>query len=168
MLLKNENQIIRVLKSQGNKALVIDCIKRTMPKWVDGDSLSNYDDCGEDEMYERTDYPFGRELTQKEERIAQERFTTIAGVLPFIGNEQKRNQMIDMLKHYYMLKKKERPSQGGVLFYSFGSRSVRSCRHSSIGSSTAIVVVDARITKSSSVGMAMTTFHHLIAESSTS
>ena len=97
MLLKNKNQIIRVLKSQGNKALVIDCIKRTMPKWVDGDSLSNYDDCGEDEMYEQTDYPFGRELTQKEERIAQERFTMIAGVLPYIGNEQKRSQMIDFL-----------------------------------------------------------------------
>ena len=30
-------------------------------------------------MYERTDYPFGRELTPKEERIAQERFTMIAG-----------------------------------------------------------------------------------------
>ena len=100
MLLKNENQIIRVLKSQGNKALVIDCIKRTMPKWVDGDSLSNYDDCGEDEMYERTDYPFGRELTQKEERIAQERFTMIAGVLPYIGNEQKRSQMIDFLAEH--------------------------------------------------------------------
>ena len=97
MLLKNENKIIRVLKSHGNKALVIDCIKRTMPKWVDGDSLSNYDDCGEDEMYERTDYPFGRELTPKEERIAQEHFTMIAGVLPFIGNEQKRSQMIDFL-----------------------------------------------------------------------
>lgn len=100
MLLKNENQIIRVLKSQGNKALVIDCIKRTMPKWVDGDSLSNYDDCGEDEMYELTDYPFGRELTQKEERIAQERFTMIAGVLPYIGNEQKRSQMIDFLAEH--------------------------------------------------------------------
>lgn len=56
MLLKNENQIIRVLKSHGNKALVIDCIKKTMPKWVDGNSLSNFDDCGEDEMFERTDY----------------------------------------------------------------------------------------------------------------
>ena len=100
MLLKNENQIIRVLKSQGNKALVIDCIKRTMPKWVDGDSLSNYDDCGEDEMFERTDYPFGRELTPKEERIAQERFTMIAGVLPYIGNEQKRSQMIDFLAEH--------------------------------------------------------------------
>ena len=100
MLLKNKNQIIRVLKSQGNKALVIDCIKRTMPKWVDGDTLSTYDDCGEDEMYERTDYPFGRELTQKEERIAQERFTMIAGVLPYIGNEQKRSQMIDFLAEH--------------------------------------------------------------------
>ena len=100
MLLKNENQIIRVLKSHGDKALVIDCIKRTMPKWVDGNSLSNYDDCGEDEMYERTDYPFGRELTPKEERIAQERFTMISGVLPFIGNEQKRSQMIDFLSEH--------------------------------------------------------------------
>ena len=100
MLLKNENKIIRVLKSHGDKALVIDCIKRTMPKWVDGDSLSNYDDCGEDEMYERTDYSFGRELTPKEERIAQERFTMIAGVLPYIGNEQKRSQMIDFLAEH--------------------------------------------------------------------
>ena len=100
MLLKSENQIIRVLKSYGDKALVIDCIKRTMPKWVDGDSLSNYDDCGEDEMYERTDYSFGRELTPKEERIAQERFTMIAGVLPYIGNEQKRSQMIDFLAEH--------------------------------------------------------------------
>ena len=100
MLLKNENQIIRVLKSQGNKALVIDCIKRTMPKWVDGHSLSNFDDCAEDEMFERTDYPFGRELTPKEERIAQERFAMIAGVLPYIGNEQKRSQMIDFLAEH--------------------------------------------------------------------
>ena len=51
-------------------------------------------------MYERTDYPFGRELTPKEERIAQERFTMISGVLPFIGNEQKRSQMIDFLAEH--------------------------------------------------------------------
>ena len=33
MLLKNENQIFRVLQTQGDKSLVIDCIKKTMPKW---------------------------------------------------------------------------------------------------------------------------------------
>lgn len=100
MLLKNENQIIRVLKAQGDKALVIDCIKRTMPKWVDDVFLSNYVDCGEDEMFDRTDYQFGRELTPNEQRIAQERFTMISGVLPFIGNEQKRSQMIDFLAEH--------------------------------------------------------------------
>ena len=97
MLLKNDTTIIRILKSQGDKALVIDCIKRTMPKWVDDDSLSNFDDCGEDEMFECTDYHFGRELTPNEQRIAQERFTMISGILPFIGNEHKRSQMIDFL-----------------------------------------------------------------------
>ena len=100
MLLKNENQIIRVLKAQGDKALVIDCIKRTMPKWVDDVFLSNYVDCGENEMFDRTDYQFGRELTPNEQRIAQERFTMISGVLPFIGNEQKRSQMIDFLAEH--------------------------------------------------------------------
>ena len=100
MLLKNDTTIIRILKSQGDKALVIDCIKRTMPKWVDDDSLSNFDDCGEDEMFERTDYQFGRELTPNEQRIAQERFTMISGILPFIGNEYKRSQMIDFLAEH--------------------------------------------------------------------
>ena len=100
MLLKNDTTIFRVLKSQGGKALVIDCIKRTMPKWVADDSLSNFDDCGEDEMFERTDYHFGRELTPNEQRIAQERFTMISGILPFIGNEYKRSQMIDFLAEH--------------------------------------------------------------------
>lgn len=97
MLLKNENQIIRVLKSQDGKSLIIDCIKRTMPKWVDAASLSNFVDCYEEDLYEQTHYPADRELTQAEQRIAQERYTMIAGVLPFIGEERKRSQMIDFL-----------------------------------------------------------------------
>ena len=117
MLLKNDTTIIRILKSQGDKALVIDCIKRTMPKWVDDDSLSNFDDCGEAEMFERTDYQFGRELTPNEQRIAQERFTMISGILPFIGNEYKRSQMIDFLAEHqskqtirkYGYRKKKKP-----------------------------------------------------------
>lgn len=66
MLLKNESEIIRVLKSQDSKSLIIDCIKRTMPKWVDAASLSNYVDCYEEDLYEQTHYPADRELTQAE------------------------------------------------------------------------------------------------------
>ena len=34
-LLKSENIIVRVLEVHGGQVLIIDCIKRTMPKWVD-------------------------------------------------------------------------------------------------------------------------------------
>ena len=97
MLLKNNDTILRVLQSHDDKALVIDCVKRTMPKWVEKTFLSDYVECCDTEMYECTDYPAGRTLTQEERRIAQEHYTKIAGVLPFIHNEQKRSQMIDFL-----------------------------------------------------------------------
>ena len=100
MLLKNDTQILRVLQTQGDKSLVIDCIKRTMPKWIDSAALSAFTECSEAALYEQTQYPENRELTQEEQRIAQEHFTLIAGVLPFIGNEPKRSQMIDFLAEH--------------------------------------------------------------------
>lgn len=100
MLLKNENQIVRVLQTNEDKSLVIDCIKKTMPKWIDAAALSDYTECSEAVLHELTKYPVGRELTQEEQRIAQERYTMIAGVLPFVGNEQKRSQMIEFLSEH--------------------------------------------------------------------
>ena len=40
MLLSNENGMIRVLQTQGDRSLVIDCIKRTMPKWIAVEDLA--------------------------------------------------------------------------------------------------------------------------------
>ena len=100
MLLRNENNIIRVLASRDDKSLIIDCIKRTMPKWIENSLLSDFVECCETELFALTNYIAERELTQDERRIAQERFTLIAGVLPFIKNEGKRNQMIEALSEY--------------------------------------------------------------------
>ena len=97
MLLKNNDTIIRVLKSEEDKSLVIDCIKRTMPKWVMTSSLSDFEECTELVMYEETNYSYARQLSTQDQRIAQARFTMIAGILPFIGDEQKRSQMISFL-----------------------------------------------------------------------
>ena len=94
MLLINNDTIFRVLKPQEDKSLVIDCIKRTMPKWVLTSTLSDFEECTEMFLYEATNYPYTRKLSSDEQRIAQERFTLIAGILPFIGDEQKRSQMI--------------------------------------------------------------------------
>ena len=97
MLLKNEKGILRVLMQRDEKSLVIDCIKRTMPQWVLADSLASYEGCSDTELCERTAMPLDRQLSEEEKRIAQERFTLIAGVLPYIGDEDKRSKMIDFL-----------------------------------------------------------------------
>ncbi len=97
MLLSNGNEIIRVLQTKEDNSLVIDCIKRTMPKWIRRDELSNFVEFSEADLYYRTGMIQNRQLSQKEKRLAQEHYTLIAGVLPFIGNESKRNQMIDLL-----------------------------------------------------------------------
>lgn len=91
MLLKNDNQIIRVLMQRENKSLVIDCIKRTMPQWVQNADLVSFAPASELELYEVTGIFPNREPDAEEQRIAQERYTRIAGVLPFIGDEAKRS-----------------------------------------------------------------------------
>ena len=100
MLLKNDTIIIRVLKTQDGRSLIIDCIKRTMPKWVDTTSLLDYAQCSEADLYTQTGMIQNRELTPNEQRTVQERYTMIAPVLPFIGNEQKRSQMVDLLAEH--------------------------------------------------------------------
>ena len=97
MLLKNNTIIVRVLKTQDGRSLVIDCTKRTMPKWVDSTSLLDYAPCSEADLYTQTGMIQNRELTHSEQRIAQERYTMFAPILPFIDKEQKRSQMIDLL-----------------------------------------------------------------------
>ena len=55
-LLKSDNNIIRVLEIQGNKILIIDCIKQTMPVWVDFSVENNYSPCSDSDLMELTGY----------------------------------------------------------------------------------------------------------------
>ena len=53
-LLRSGDSIIRVLEVQGDRVLVIDCIKRTMPVWVEVAALETYSECTSDELSEVT------------------------------------------------------------------------------------------------------------------
>lgn len=96
-LLKNDNQIIRVLQTRDDRALVIDCVKRTMPVWITLSEISNYVDCTEEELYMKTNVEIHRKLNGDENKIAREKFTIIAGILPFVGDDKKRNFMITQM-----------------------------------------------------------------------
>lgn len=96
-LLKNNDIIIRILEELDEKVLIIDCIKCTMPKWVAKTELEDYVEVEESSLYELTNMDMHRELNGEENKIARERFSLIAGVLPFVGVKKKRSFMIEQL-----------------------------------------------------------------------
>lgn len=53
-LLKFKNGIVRILETTEDKVLVIDCIKRTVPKWCDVNTLAEYENCTEEELFMQT------------------------------------------------------------------------------------------------------------------
>ena len=53
-LLQSGDNIIRVLEICGDSVLVIDCIKRTMPGWVEIVALESYSECTIGELAEAT------------------------------------------------------------------------------------------------------------------
>lgn len=98
-LLKKNDTIIRVLQIKGDSALIIDCMKRTMPKWVSISLLSGYLNCTEAELLNDTDMLlFDLDMLDAESRkVVHEHYTLIAGILPFVGNKKMRNNLIDYL-----------------------------------------------------------------------
>ena len=85
-LLKRDNSIIRILEIQGDRVLVIDCIKRTMPRWMEKVELEPYSKCSSDELSEVTGIVMVDigSLGSEQRKVMYERYTMIAPILSFI------------------------------------------------------------------------------------
>ena len=95
-LLQYDGRIVRILDVKEGSALIINCLQRSMPKWVEQSELNDYSPCTEDELAEATgrsicDYD---SLDKLSRRIVHEHFTLIAGVLSFDSDDRKRCSMI--------------------------------------------------------------------------
>lgn len=95
-LLKKENSIIRVFEANEEQAFIIDCIKKTMPKWIDISFIADYVECSDDELLNVTNMQLWdyETLDAESRRFIHEHYTWIAGVLPFISDEKQRNKVI--------------------------------------------------------------------------
>ncbi len=98
-LWKRDGTILRVLEIQDGRMLVIDCIRCTMPVWKDGGELQGYEPCTEEMLREQTGIVLCEmeELDADRKKTAYERFTWIAGILPFLAEDGKRSRMIAAL-----------------------------------------------------------------------
>ena len=89
-LLRSDDSIIRALDIQPDRILMIDCIKRNMPIWVDAAVLESYSECTSDELFEITGFiPAEADALDADQRkIMYERYTMIAPILVFIAEHQ--------------------------------------------------------------------------------
>lgn len=95
-LLKYGDNILRVIDMKNDSALIVDCLHRSVPKWMPQSELNFYTHCPENELSfasKRTIVDYDS-LDKKSRIFAHEHFTLIAGILPFIGDEKRRCAMI--------------------------------------------------------------------------
>lgn len=81
-LLRKENEFVRVLKTNDENVLVIDCVKREMPKWVSVESLKDFSSCEESELLEHLNVSFAdeREISDRRRKTMNERYMMLQGI----------------------------------------------------------------------------------------
>ena len=95
-LLRSGDSIIRILEVQSGRVLVIDCIRRTMPVWVESEVLESYSECTSDELSKVTGFIVADvdDLDAEQRKIMCERYTMIAPILAFITDDKMRSRLI--------------------------------------------------------------------------
>lgn len=95
-LIKFNDTIYRVLAIHGEEVLLIDCIKRNMPKWWLLDEIGIYRDCTENELLEKANTVLEdiEEVEAESRSIAYQRYTIVASILPFVENDTARTEAI--------------------------------------------------------------------------
>lgn len=90
-LIKTEDGVFRILGVHDDAVFAIDCTKKTMPKYY---KYSFFENGSVIDSLHQTIIDFD-ELSPSERRIAQERYTIIAGAISVLDDPKQRNHMID-------------------------------------------------------------------------
>ncbi len=106
-LLKSDSSVIRVLEITQDKTLIIDCIKRTMPVWIDSTVLEDYFPCPAEDLYAATDFSVANidSMNAKQRKTMYDRYTLIAPVLPFIADDKMRSTIIRTISKNHKVSK---------------------------------------------------------------
>ncbi|MDO4354910.1 MAG: hypothetical protein Q4E13_00180 [Clostridia bacterium] len=90
-LIRLGREILRVLEFDESRALVINCTHKFMPKWMNQEELVGFESYSDETPPETVSL---ESLSPADKRIAHERYTLIAGILPFVGDERQRSAVI--------------------------------------------------------------------------
>lgn len=91
-VLKCGESIVRVLDIRENQVLIVTYPQKSVPLWINQEELKDYQPFKEEEIPSFP--PEFEKLSPDQRRIAHERYTLIAGILPFIGDERQRRSVL--------------------------------------------------------------------------
>lgn len=106
-LIRTHNTIYRILDATENEILVVDCIKLTMPNWIDEVTIASHEAITDEELCNVTDLclPDVEDLAPEDRMIMQHRFTMISNIIPVIGDTKKRSEEIGSVADQYHVNK---------------------------------------------------------------
>ncbi|MBP9000989.1 MAG: DDE-type integrase/transposase/recombinase [Lachnospiraceae bacterium] len=95
----HEDQIYRILIVKEDNCLVIDCKNNTMPVWKPVTTFWDASIMTDEELYTLLDFkPVEDDMVSPErKKVMHERYTMIAPVLSFIGDENTRSHVINII-----------------------------------------------------------------------
>ena len=103
VILKREKEIYRVLQCDGEKSLIIDCRKRSLPQWVTNDFLYGFKFIEEEELLGDLDVklPDIKELSQNQLKEMHLRYGSISSCLLKVDDEVERRLLIKRSSNEY-------------------------------------------------------------------
>ena len=98
-LFDNGQTIYRVLAENGERLLVIDCIKRTMPFWIKREDITSYTQIDESILYDKSGLKTIKEdeLSNRALATAHQRYSIIAAAVAVVADKKQRNDMINWI-----------------------------------------------------------------------
>lgn len=111
MLFKKEKdsiQTFRVLAIEKEKVLVIDCIKKTMPVWVEIEKLDDFvkeQEAQGDNYWEMANFDILEDYSPDVRKIIYQRYNIISAILPFVADEAMRSELITKMAEEHGISK---------------------------------------------------------------
>ena len=98
-LFDNGETIYRVLAARDDTVLVIDCIKKSMPKWLARDIIADFQIVEEQVLYDKTGVCLATEesLSRNAVALAHKRYSMIAPAVAVVADKKRRNDMINWI-----------------------------------------------------------------------
>ena len=106
-LYRKDDSVLRVIHVQENQVMVIDCVKCTMPFWMNLADMCSYVEYAEEKYYSDVNFTVVDDacIYTKDKAIMHERYAMVTAILPFVTDEKMRSIAIAKVAEQYEVSK---------------------------------------------------------------